>query len=237
MLGCATDVRCLVVIALATTACGRFGFGTHTDSDAAGGIAPVQQVTAASEQASQMTSLSATLPALPRAGSLLVMIGALQSQALTSVTGAGTSWRLAIYSDMYANVEVWYGITDGTDATVQIGGTVPSDLWISLAEWRGVTDVLDAKTAMDGLISPATAGTITCGDAGDLVLFAAADNLPNTFGEPTGGTWSPLEPAGSSQHAEQPWYTACAPLETLSPTVAETSGNWGVALVAFRLAP
>lgn len=230
-------MRCLVVIALAATACGRLGFGTHNETDAAAGLAPAQQATAAIDQANLSASLSATLPAPPRAGSLLVMTGALQSQALTSVTGAGTTWKLAIYSDTYANVEVWYGITDGTDATVTIGGTIPSDLWISLAEWRGVTDVVDASARAWGLASPATAGPITCGDAGDLVIFAAADNLPNTFGTPTGASWTALDPEMTSQHVQQPWYTQGAPLETLAPSVTETNGRWGVALVAFRLAP
>lgn len=225
----------VLALLLLTTACGRVGFGTDgppIDSPPPDRAVLVQQVTSVGLG----TSLSATLPAPPLDGSVLVMIGAIQSGALTSTVG-GATWQLAVRETTNANVEVWYGIPDRTDTAVTIAGTVSSDMWMSLQEWRGVdtTAPLDASSAMFGSTSPATAGTIECGAAGDLVVFAVSNMLPNTFGTPTGADWIALEPPTSATYVEQPWYTLGEPGARFAPTVTETGGNWGAAIAAFRL--
>jgi hypothetical protein len=248
MLGSTTEVRRPALIALAATACGRLHFGTPspdarlTDArppdtlgdDAPAGPGLVQQTTTSAEAG---TSLTATLPAPPHAGDLLVMVGAIQSEGLDTVTGAGVTWQLAHAETTRANVEIWYGITDGSDSTVQIAATLTGELWISFEEWRGVTAVLDAQNGMSGVMNPASAGAITCGATGDLVILGVADNLPNTFGTPGAATWTALAPPATSSHIEQPWYTFSAPAQMLAPTVTETGGSWGAAIAAFRVAP
>src|SRR5215470_10206644 len=115
-----------------------------TLADTAGFDAPpgapilVQQVTAHLDHAA---TLSATLPAAPQAGHVLLMIGANEHDVLTSVTGGGTTWTMAAGSQVNANEEVWFGITDGTSATVTINcatncGAQPT--WMNLSEWSGL---------------------------------------------------------------------------------------------------
>ena len=50
---------------------------------------------------------------IPHAGNGLLMIGANQHTSLTSVTG-GATWTRIASSAENANIEVWFGIADGT---------------------------------------------------------------------------------------------------------------------------
>src|SRR5690348_11701447 len=87
----------------------------HVPIDAPPG--PVQQVTNFSVIT---TTLAASLPQQPVAGNLLVMVGATPANALSSVTGGGAQWQRGTLATANINVEIWYGITDGSSATVTI---------------------------------------------------------------------------------------------------------------------
>jgi len=180
-------------------------------------------------------SLTATLPAPPTSGRMLVMIGANVSGALTSVTGGGTTWTLATSSTRYANVEIWFGITDGSSATVTItlnGSSSP--IWMSVSEWSGLA-ALDAARSTFGATSPASAGAITT-TGPDLLLFAVADSVPNTFGTPTPGTWTAMT-GTTGMYTQLEWYRTEMVAGTYVPTVSETAGAWDAAIAAFHIAP
>src|SRR4051812_31191575 len=101
-------------------------------------VALVQQVTGYAPNSN--APLAATLPSLPAAGHLLVMIGAAEHGGLTSVTGGGVAtWTRATRSLSNTNVEVWFGVTDGSSATVTV--TFPAfglPMWLAVTEWSGM---------------------------------------------------------------------------------------------------
>jgi hypothetical protein len=183
-------------------------------------------------------SLSATLPATPAAGHLLVMIGATPAGGLTSVSGASSAWTLATSSLANANIEIWYAVADGSSATVTIARTNNmSNMWLAVSEWSGVTTpvVLEDAVAASGTTSPASAGSITTpGPA--LVMFGVANGSPNTFGAPTPGTWT-LMTGVAGADVQNEWYGVATGAGTFAPTVTETAHVWDAAIAAFRYAP
>ncbi len=196
----------------------------------------VQQATAYSPSAGE---LSATLPHLPVAGHVLVMIGGNPHDALAAVTGAGVTWQRAAASTDNANIELWYGTTDGSDATVSISlpnATLPMSL--EVVDWAGLASpaVLDAANAFSGVTSPANAGTLAT-TAPDLILFAVGDDTPNTFGTPSPGAWSALDPILEPAHQQAAWFVAAQTPDTVAPAVSETANSWDAVLVALELAP
>lgn len=119
--------------------------------DAATSPTLVQQ---AGNSAASAPTISATLPAVPAAGDVLVMIGGNPQGALTSVTGGGVAtWTRAARSTANANVEVWYGVTDGSNAvvTIMLAGSA-SSMSIVVAEWSGLatTNTLDGALDSNG---------------------------------------------------------------------------------------
>ncbi len=196
----------------------------------------VQQITAYSPGAG---TLSATLPQAPAAGDVLVMIGGNPHNTLAAVTGAGVAWQRAARSTDNANIELWYGTTDGSDATVTIalpGATLPMSL--EVVEWTGLASpaVLEAGTGVSGLSSPASAGTLAT-TAPDLILFAVGDDTPNTFGTPSPGAWIALDSILESGHQQAAWFVVAEPPETVAPAVSETANSWDAVVVALELGP
>ena len=186
---------------------------------------------------SSAASLSATLPASPTSGNLIVMIGGTPTAPLTSVTGGGiATWKLAVESTIQSNVEIWYGITDGSSATVTIALTNnTSPTWLSVSEWANVTDVVDDTSKLDGNTSPATAGSITT-TTRDLLLFGVSQFAPTNIGSPTPGTWTALQPIDGFVKQRE-WYRVEPSAGTYSASVSVSSNGWDAALVAFRIAP
>ena len=211
--------------------------------DAAPDAAPATAVLIqqATTYAGSAASLSATLIAPPASGNVLVMIGATPSGGLTSVTGGGATWTRAAASLINMNVEVWYGVTDGSSSTVTISRTNNTTrMWLAVSEWSGLapTATLDVASDNDGLGSGTiSAGSITTTNARDLVVFAAASFTPNTFGAPAPGTWTAMTPIDTTGASQGAWYRVISATATLSPTVSHTGGDWDAALVGFRLAP
>ncbi|HEY5924137.1 MAG TPA: hypothetical protein VIV11_20800, partial [Kofleriaceae bacterium] len=98
--------------------------------------------------------VSATLPALPTSGNVLVMVGAAISGSLTSVTGGGATWTRATSSLINSNVEVWFGVTNGSSATVTVNRTLSiSSIWLVVFEWQGLdaTAPLDVARSANGI--------------------------------------------------------------------------------------
>jgi hypothetical protein len=194
-----------------------------------------QQIT---NYAATAASLSATLPAAPTSGRVLVMIGATPSGGLTSVTGGGASWTLATRSLTNANIELWYGVSDGSSATVTIARTNnTSNMWLVVSEWSGLTTpvVLDGAISTFGTTSPASAGSISTTGA-TLVLFAAANGGSNTFGAPTPGTWTAMTGI-TGVNMQNEWYRVAPSPGTFAPAVTETANAWDAAIAAFRFEP
>jgi hypothetical protein len=200
--------------------------------DAAAGEAMLMQQVKA-EAPTSVAPLVATLPAPPHAGNLLVAIGADEHGALTGVSGGGVvAWSLAARSIQNTNIEVWYGITDGSSATVSL--TFPTDtlpMWVVVGEWSGA-GAFDGAKSDSGTTSPASAGALSV-HARDLVIFGVGDQLPNTYGMPQ-GAWTALMPASSDHTEQRVWFTIAAATGTLAPSVTETAHQWDAALVAFR---
>jgi len=238
-------------VALLLTGC---GFRLHevtsdgaADHDAATGDsrdaphampALVQQATAAADDSDN--PLVATLPAPPAAGDLLVMIGACSRGGLASVTGGGVAtWTRATQMLANVNIEVWYGITDGSSAAVTIEHPPYGDpIWQLVTEWSGTAsaNVLDAAASASGTSSPASAGAASLATR-ELAVFAVADLTPNTFGTPTQGTWTALMPVSSSTTTQQAWFAVAASGGSVTPTVTETGHSWEAAIASLHPAP
>jgi len=197
----------------------------------------VQQQVAHADQ----STLAVTLPAMPTAGNVLVMIGADEHAPLTNVTGGGVAtWTLITGSQDNTNVEIWYGVTNGTNATVTLVGP-PLDthpIFANVSEWSGLaaTGTVDATRAHSGLSSPADPLAITTTHAHDLVLFGVGDLVPNTYGTPGPGAWTALTPIDADISLAA-WFRIVAVAGTVHPTVSETEGDWDAAVAALAIAP
>ena len=159
---------------------------------------------------------------------------------LDGVTGAGiATWTRGTYSDVNANVEIWYGVTDGTNATVTASlATCQGPFWGAVTEWSGLTAApADGGHALDGTTSPADPGPVTTAHAHDLLIFGVADTAPNTFGTPAPGTWIPLQNPNSMFVKQGSWYQIVSTAGVYDPHVAETSHDWDAALVALKIIP
>jgi hypothetical protein len=198
------------------------------------GTTPRQQTTAVAGAGSP---LSATLGSLPAAGDLLVMIGAANHGALAAVHGGGVTWQLATRSSVNTNVEIWYGITDGSSASVAIELPMnPLPIWMSVSEWPATaTANLDRARSAAGITSPASAGAITTTSKSELVLFAVADASPDTLGSVPG--WSSLTGVASSVTVQAEWFTLAPQPGELAPQVSETAHAWDAAIAALELMP
>lgn len=207
--------------------------------DAAPGSPALAQQAIASANNSNAPVI-ATLAAKPIAGDLLIMIGGDSGGTLMSVSGGGVAtWTRATRSLMNVNIEVWYGLTDGSSAAVTIMYMPHNDpIWELVTDWSGMasTNVLDASASTAGTSSPAGAGSAGVTPR-ELTLFAAADLTPNTFGTPTQGAWTALMPASTSTTVQQVWYVVAATTGTLAPTVSESAHSWDAAIASFHPAP
>lgn len=184
-------------------------------------------------------TLSVTLATAPVSGHLLIMIGATPSGSLTSVSGGGATWNAATGSFVNANEEIYYGITNGTSATVTIARTgSTSPIWLSVSEWSGLatTGVLVDAKSKDGTTTAANPGGSVITTGATLLVFGASNNSPNTFGTPTPGTWTALTPISGFQ-VQSEWYRVEPTAGTYSVSVSQTANAWDASLAAFRYTP
>ena len=182
---------------------------------------------------------SATLPAMPGSGHLLVMIGSCTSGGV-SVSGGGATWSVATSSLTNSNEEIYFGVTNGTSATVTItlaSANAPVFVWVG--EWSGAqtVNILDKARSTSGSTSPASAGSIAPANAKDLVLFAASAYSPNTFGTPAPETWTPLTGITQNEITQREWYLVQSAAMSHAPAVPldNPGAGWDAAIAAFRL--
>src|SRR5262245_22820358 len=138
------------------------------------------------------SSISATLPALPGSGRVLVMVGAAIDGALDSVTGGGATWTRATSSLDNTNIEIWYGVSNGSSSTITIARAANNGtIFLAVSEWTNLatTATLDIARSTSGAGTTASAGTLTTANARDLIVFAVSAQAPNTFGTPSQGPW------------------------------------------------
>jgi hypothetical protein len=187
------------------------------------------------------TTLSLTLTTAPENGDVLVMIGAGIKGSLAGVSGGGVPiWQKATGSFVNCNIEIWYGVTDGSSATVTIALTNNMGIiWMNVSEWSGlaITAMLDGASSDGRLVSPAAPGPITTTNANDLLLFGVTDTLPNTFGTPGPGSWTAMTSLEVAQCRQVAWYSVVSATGTYAPTVTETANAWEAAVVALKIAP
>lgn len=197
----------------------------------------VQQAT---NHGDSVATLSATLPATPVAGHILIMIGANLSGSLVSVSGGAATWTKAASSLVNSNVEIWFGLSSGMGAVVTIARPqTPASMWISVSEWDGLatTNSLDAAHAAYGTANPVTAGSIATTNAHDLLVFAATTALPSTHGAPTPGSWTAMQGVSSATHTQSAWYRVVTTAGPQAPQVVQSgTAGWEAAIAAFRIA-
>jgi hypothetical protein len=185
--------------------------------------------------------LSATLPALPANGDLLVMIGAAEHGGLETVTGGGVTWTRATRALININIEIWYGVSDGSNDTVTITFPTTSGLpmWMIVTEWSGMASsaVLNDALSMSGTTSPAYAGTLAAVLARDLVIFGASDKASNVFGTPVPAGWTMIDSMSSSVTQQTVWFEIAVTDGSSAPAVSETGNTWDAAVAAFHAAP
>jgi hypothetical protein len=198
----------------------------------------IQQTT---NSATAETPLVAVLPSRPVKNNLLVMVGATTQGALAGVSGGGvTVWANAAISTANCNVEIWYGLSDGSSATVSIA--FPNEIgmiWMNVSEWSGLVSsgALDSGTAGNAPTGDATAGTITTTHAHDLLLFAVTDHTPVTFGGPTPGSWTAMTSVDAGGCLQAAWYAVVTTTGAYAPSTTQSSNGWEAGIAAFRIAP
>ncbi|MBV8759705.1 MAG: hypothetical protein JO257_20620 [Deltaproteobacteria bacterium] len=205
--------------------------------------APTAQLVQQAVNHADADTLTITLPAAPTAGDVLVFVGGdvhSELDAATGVTGGGvTTWNRATFSAINANVEIWYGVTNGTARDIVLHGVTGDThpIFGNVSEWSGLltSNLVDAAHAAHALVSPADPGAITTTYAHDLVVLGVNDFGPNTYGTPAPGTWTALT-AINADITLAGWYRIVTP-STIDPSVSETDHEWDAAIAAFRVAP
>jgi len=214
-----------------------FGLLGLIPSAVSAAISLVQQINGSSASA---TSLPVPFTAVPTttAGNVLIMVGGTSTGSLSGVSGGGVgNWFKAQSSTTNTHIEIWYGAVDVATLTsstpVTITAATAGGMWMTLMEWNGVSLTIDKSAAQAGTSSPASAPSITTTNASDLVILGIADNIGNTFGSPTPGSWTALT-AVTTPKAQTAWYQIAAATATFNPTVTETAHTWDAAIAAFK---
>ncbi|HEX3761509.1 MAG TPA: hypothetical protein VHW23_22585 [Kofleriaceae bacterium] len=195
----------------------------------------------ATHGASSGSPLTVTLPSLPTAGDVLIVLAGAAQAPLSGVSGGGVAeWTPAARSPINCNEEIWYGTSDGTSAAVSI--LLPGNMNVifgHVSQWHGLaTTPLDAATASSAAASPVTPGTLMTRQASDLLVLAASEPLPVTWGEPAPGSWTALKMVTAAPCAQAAWYRFVTGAGNYAPTVTESgTGKWDAATAAFAVAP
>ena len=201
-------------------------------------IALVQQKNGSSASATSLPVPFTTAPTTT-AGNVLIMVGGTSTGSLSGVSGGGVgNWFKAQSSTTNTHIEIWYGAVDTATNTslttpVTITAATAGGMWMTLTEWSGVSLTIDKSAAQAGTTSPASAPSITTTNASDLVILGIADNIGNTFGSPSTGTWTALT-AVTTPEAQTTWYSIAAATATFNPTVTETAHTWDAAIAALK---
>jgi Tfp pilus assembly protein PilX len=196
-----------------------------------------------------------TLGSLPQANNLLILVGG-NNFGLDfpgGVTGGGvTSWSRATIKNNNSDAEIWYGITNGSSATVTLHGAAGAHLpWGNLSEWSGMNQtqgsVLDVTAIGTGTTATATTTPgITTTNANDLIIFDVGANVSgcvtfcvNWGTGPTPGTWTPMTGVYSNDpgpNEQKSWYSIVSTAGAYNPsqTIGGGGGWWDAAMAAFK---
>jgi len=207
------------------------------------GVALVRHITA---QALSTKSLPADLGVLPAKDHLLVIVGAAATAPLLRPTGGGVpTWKLAAQSVIEQNVEIWYGVTDGSSSAVTIVCNSMCDnnvgpMWMSLSEWSGLATAAPlgpmnaaTGTASGGMPGTASAGSITTIDAPNLLVFGVSDSSDIS---PVVTDWTVLDGIMVDSVVQRAWYRVATTIGPYAPGTTVTSA-WDAAIAAFHPAP
>jgi hypothetical protein len=225
------------------TGCDRLFSIQHVDPDAPAPTTDLVQQQTAADPNEWM--ISATLPALPTNGNLLVVIGATDRYNLASPSGGGVAtWTLAALSSTHANVEIWYGVSDGSSATVTINCGCPTttlgNMRLSVSEWQGLAASNAAEVGSDaaGSSKPgaATIPAITTLDRPDLLIFGVSVVGTIAADAAGSGTWTALDPITVAPVIQSHWYQLVAEPGSYAASVM-VNGDWDAAIAAFRALP
>jgi hypothetical protein len=205
-------------------------------ADGTRGIGPalVQQTT----NETNGTGLDVALPASPANGNVLVLVGGAEC-GLTGVSGGGVaSWQQAAYSGDSPTDAIYFGVTDGSPASVHLTPQCSAKTWGLLTEWRGLAtmNTLDDHNNF-GMAGTNNSGTLDIAvdptAAPDLLVFGIA-----CYGA-TGDAASPWveldEVTASATITQRAWYQL-APSPGQYHAVVTYSNEYDSTIVAFRAA-
>jgi hypothetical protein len=173
------------------------------------------------------------------------MIGATDRSTLIPPTGGGVAtWAMAASSFQNADIEIWYGMSDGSSSTVTItcacSSTTLGNMRLSLTEWSGLAtgNLFETAGQASGTGNPGTAtpGTLTTLDGPDLLVFGVS--IYGTLGADVMDvdTWIPLDAITVGSEAQSQWYQLPAGPGSYTPSVT-VNGDWDAAIAAFRTQP
>lgn len=198
----------------------------------------VQEATAGASSGSPLT---VTLVNRPAAGDVLIVLAGAGQAPLSGVSGGGVAtWTPAARSPVNCNEEIWYGTSDGTSAVVSILLTGNKDVIFGhVGQWHGLaTAPLDVAVAGSAAAGPAAPGTLVTRQAHDLLVLAASEPLPVTWGEPAPGSWTALKMVTAAPCEQAAWYRLVTETGSYAPTVTESgTAKWDAATAAFTVAP
>jgi hypothetical protein len=242
-------MRGIAAIAL-LVAC--YSGGVHPGSPCPDGVCPAGLVCSPASHTCELVAVDAAGDGVPRGdaasdaradaapGHLLVMIGAATHGPIDGISGGGVTWTRATSSTIITNIEIWFGITDGSSSTISMTMATNGNrsIWLVVTEWSGMAtaNILDVAQASSGISSPAATGGVTTTNAHDLIIFGIADGAPSTIGTPIPGNWTGLVGNSNAAVVQLEWYAIESATGTLNPHVSETANMWDAAIAAFRLA-
>ena len=207
--------------------------GGDATSDGASPAAMLVQEKTASNNAA--ASVSIVLGHQPANGDVLVFVGGSEA-GIMAPTGGGASWQMAAHSLVKADLDIWFGVSDGSSTTVTITARGLSTIWGNVSEWSGLATpgTFDAMDSKGGQSGPANLSAQTT-SAPDLIVFGVGCYADPALVDPP-AEWAELLPTGSNATAQRVWYriSTAAGAQTANATC---SVGWDAGLAAFKLAP
>lgn len=192
------------------------------------------------------TSLTVTLPALPKVGSTLIMTTGMGDQTLSvsTVTGGGVAtWTRLVKNAGSATsgstVEIWEGPnSNGSNAAVIITTTAGIEMGANVSEWRGLfynmPDV-SVNTSVGSSVSPVSGTASTL--ASPTLVFGAAyyKNTTTPSAGPTNGFTALTNTAVTTLATLVVAYKVVASPGSTSTGWTISTSNWGGVLISFGL--
>jgi len=142
-------------------------------------------------------------------------------------------------SSAISNIEIWYGVSDGSNANVAIECNCvdPGDMRLGVSEWSGLVTPNTLDVGADGYgdvsMAPATVGPLTTTHSRDLLVFTVSGFGNIDTGVTGAGTWTSLARSSAGATTMSIWYQLLSETGTFTPTV-NVDTSWDTAIVALR---